>query len=208
MGLRKGSSRSCGCLRREQVRARNTTHGGTDSYTYGKWRSMWSRVRNAHRPENRCYKGVDVCDDWKDYKRFLQDMGPCKEGYSLDRLDNSLGYSPSNCIWVPLLKQAVNTRRLIHYIHDGKYLHISEIARQIGVNPNLIYDRIKLGWSLKDAVSTNKKKRSPSLTPTQIIEVKNLVKAGKSQTSIAKLYGVTQACISITLKRHARSDCN
>lgn len=41
-------------------------------------------------------RGVTICDQWVDsFKQFVSDMGPRPEGYSIDRIDNNLGYSPA-----------------------------------------------------------------------------------------------------------------
>ena len=155
LDLRKGDSRSCGCLKRDMLKNRNTVHGGTDTPAYKKWHSMWTRVRSAHRKSNRCYVAVAVCDEWKSFDAFLRDMGAPPEGYSLDRIDNDKGYSKDNCRWVPLAAQATNTRRL--RLHNG--VHVSELARQAGLEPDVVFDRInKLGWDIERALSVPTRK--------------------------------------------------
>ena len=149
--LRSGDTKSCGCIKRELLAAKNTTHGASHSITYKKWRSMWARVKALNRSKNKCYTNVNVCLTWKKFEVFYMDMGDPPTGYSLDRIDNNLGYSKANCRWVPLAQQAVNTRRL--RMHNG--VHISELARQCGIDPDVVFDRInKLGWPIDKALST------------------------------------------------------
>jgi len=60
-------------------------------------------------PGNSSYKnyggrGITICDRWKQQRpigfwNFVQDMGPRPEGYTLERKNNDLGYSPDNCKW-------------------------------------------------------------------------------------------------------------
>jgi hypothetical protein len=92
-----------------------------------------------------------VCPAWADFSAFYADMGEPPLGYSLDRIDNTKGYSPGNCRWVPLAEQARNTRRLRMY--EG--VHMSEHARRAGLPADVVFDRInKLGWDTPRALST------------------------------------------------------
>lgn len=152
--LKSKHVRSCGCMRREQLAERNRTHGETKTPAYRRWQWMHSRVRCAWGPKNKCYAGITVCDEWSSYEQFKKDMGECPDGMSLDRIDNSRGYDPSNCRWVPLARQAANTSRNVFVEVSGLTATISDHARANGIKPDVAFDRInKLGWSAEDAVS-------------------------------------------------------
>lgn len=67
-------------------------------------------------------KGVSVCARWRDFSNFLEDMGERPAGTSIDRIDNSKGYSPRNCRWADRLAQTRNrsNTRLIYVRGKGR----------------------------------------------------------------------------------------
>lgn len=161
--LLHGTTRSCGCLRADMRAENNTTHGQSNTYTYRKWLGMWRRVR-APTGKSSCYVGVTVCDRWKAFTAFIEDMGPCATGESLDRVDNSKGYSRDNCRWVPTSAQAANTSRNVYVDLDGTRVHRSEAARRVGLPPDVVSDRVnKLGWDVERALSTPARKQNRKL---------------------------------------------
>lgn len=81
---------------------------------YTTWASMKARCNNESQPgyENYGGRGIGYCDRWKHFANFAQDMGSEKPfvGASLERRDNSAGYSPDNCIWATGTQQCHNRR--------------------------------------------------------------------------------------------------
>lgn len=158
--LRTGDTKSCGCLKRDVTIARNTTHGCRGAKAYTKWSSMWGRVRYP-RGGSSCYAGVKVCKRWEKFENFHADMGDPPNGFTLERKNPKRGYSPSNCEWVPAAKQAQNTTRTVWVIWEGVSMCLSEAARRNGLAPDLVFDRLKLGWDIDTALSTPKRKMTP-----------------------------------------------
>ena len=167
--LLRGDTASCGCLRTDMLSLRNKK-GKVDHSkltaeqrtAYRKWAMMWQRVRNPH-GRSECYVGVSADDRWVDFMCFYGDMGAPPNGYSLDRIDNTLGYVPKNCRWVPLSKQAQNTRRNRNVKFNGVTACVSEHAKRAGLNPDVVFDRInKLGWDIDRALSTPKREKHRS----------------------------------------------
>lgn len=117
--------------------------------------------------KNRCYnskyrayrryggRGIAVCDKWRDdFAAFLADVGlrPSPK-HSLDRHPNNDGhYEPGNVRWATKKEQSRNTscNRLITL--DGESRCVAAWAEIYGVSPDLIYDRLRLGWPHAEAV--------------------------------------------------------
>ena len=155
--LRDGRTKSCGCLRSEKAREagdRTRTHGMTGTSIYAIWDSMHQRCSNPNRKDFPKYggRGIEVCESWKIFEHFLNDMGQCPIGKSLDRINNDIGYSPENCRWATTKEQARNKRnnKMITYL--GETYCLSEWAEKLSINKNTLDSRIsKYQWTVERA---------------------------------------------------------
>jgi hypothetical protein len=115
------------------------------------------RCYNPNRCDYERYggRGIRVCDRWlESFSNFLDDMGSCPGGYSIDRIDNNADYAPENCKWSNNIEQA-NNKRNNHFIeHMGKTLTVSQWSRELGVNRKTIVTRLRDGWDPVRAIST------------------------------------------------------
>lgn len=125
------------------------------SPTYQCWNSMKDRCLNSN---NACYsdyggRGIKVCDRWLVFENFLADMGERPTGLSLDRKDNNGDYTPENCRWATRQEQQQNMRsnNLIYY--NGEILPAAEWARRFGMSRHALYQRLKNGWSIEQALT-------------------------------------------------------
>jgi hypothetical protein len=82
-----------------------------------------------------------MCDRWRaSYSNFIEDMGKCPDGFTLERKDVNGNYEPGNCIWESLQKQARNKQRTI-YVDEAKTLTLADWCEQNGVSYKAEYQR-------------------------------------------------------------------
>ena len=92
-------------------------------------------------------RGITVCQSWGKFENFLSDMGLPKENDSIERIDNSKGYSKANCCWINKKLQAKNKRNNIRLTANGKTYLMAEWAEITGINIQTLYARYKKGWN-------------------------------------------------------------
>ena len=141
VSLRKGSTRSCGCLQKEST----TKHGMERTPEYKAWVSMKSRCLNPNHARFSDWggRGITISNEWLVFDNFIKDMGNRPTAnHSLDRVDNELGYSKSNCAWVDKRTQALNRRGTIKVMHNNKIMFVHEYALLVGLTESGARKRI------------------------------------------------------------------
>lgn len=149
--LRRGNSKSCGCLAREVTRATNTKHGHAAGYKRSRTHAIWSGML-SRAGRLKWYEHVRVCDRWLDFKNFLEDMGEAPEGMTLDRYPDQRGdYEPGNCRWATTKEQQNNrtNNRVLEYKGEKKTL--AQWCDELGLNYALVHARLTLGWEVPRA---------------------------------------------------------
>jgi len=150
--LKNSDVKSCGCLRKE---GNNLKHGhyknNKRSPTYYSWSSMNQRCNNKNCHEYKYYgkRGITICDRWSNkkfgFQNFLEDMGECPSGLSLDRIDNNKlkdGYSPDNCRWSTKLEQQKNKRNIKLFAYKGKIQNLKDWAKEYNIVYVTLWKRI------------------------------------------------------------------
>lgn len=180
--LRKGLTRSCGCLSlearskpRPSIRKHGEGSNGKETPEYQTWAAMLSRCNNPNHKAFAHYggRGITVCERWKVYQNFLADMGRRPDAsYSIDRIDNSLGYSPENCRWTDA-KTQMNNRRPAHldkttsvhrlFEHQGQARKVIEWLSIVGISQNTYRQRIRDGKTVGEAIFTPLHSRNPKI---------------------------------------------
>lgn len=157
--LINGNTKSCGCLARDSVVARNKsymTHGMSNTRTFFTWSSMKERCGNSSHKSFDRYggRGISVCERWlESFENFYADMGEAPEGMSLDREKNDLGYSKENCRWATQEVQANNRENNVKIEFKGVIQTIAQWARSLGMSRQTLRHRIRNGWTIEDALT-------------------------------------------------------
>ena len=106
---KKNNTKSCGCVRARK----RMKHGLTKTAEHNVWTMMIQRCTNPKYNKYKNYggRGIGICSRWlRSFTAFYKDMGPRPPKTTLDRVDNSKGYSKSNCRWATILEQNRNRR--------------------------------------------------------------------------------------------------
>ena len=131
--------------------------GFGDDPLYKRYAIILRRVQSKAK-----YIGVTMCDEWaQDYLAFKK--WSLENGYkpelTIDRIDNSKGYSPDNCRWVTQKRQANNRRSNVHIEYCGNVYTLSELADFVGLPQSTIKQRYEDGWNVEDIAKTPYKAR-------------------------------------------------
>ena len=120
--LTSGKVTSCGChnprfLLHEEIVKRKRL--------YNIYCGMIARCYHSQSISYKYYggKGITVCDEWKDsFKAFAlwAESNGYNDNLSIDRINNTKGYSPDNCRWIPKNHQQNNRSSCVYYTHNGE----------------------------------------------------------------------------------------
>lgn len=154
-GLRAGRNKSCGCKSPKFTSEQLTTHGLSKSRIYSIWQGMMYRCSDKCKDisrKNYYDKGIRVCERWHTFENFVADMGVPADDLTMDRIDNSKGYEPSNCRWATHKQQANNSSWNHILTYEGRSQTIAMWADERKIKPNTIVYRIRRKWPIAKAL--------------------------------------------------------
>lgn len=155
--LRGGHTKSCGCLSVDMFRERVTKHGSRYTPEYSIWQDMRRRCRGlSSRRDSRWYNSVPICERWNSFENFLADMGPRPSPkHSIDRIDNTLGYEPTNCRWSTQKEQMRNTRRARLITYEDRTQPLMDWSIELNISYYVLHARLyKMNWPIHKAFNT------------------------------------------------------
>lgn len=114
--LKRGDTKSCGCLQSELFKKMTTVHSLVSNPLYKVWQGMKERCYNANTLFYKDYggRGITVCGEWIADPRAFIEWGFAsnyKKGLQIDRINNDGSYNPNNCHFVTAQENAVNRRK-------------------------------------------------------------------------------------------------
>jgi hypothetical protein len=136
---------------------------------YVNWKNMMARCRNPRVPMWKHYggRGIVVCDHWKVFANFLDDMGvrPSSD-HQIERLDDDGHYEPGNCVWATAKEQQANTSKVRFLTYNGVTLSLSDWSLIFGISAEVIRQRLNtMKWPIEQALRTPVRKRSKPTQP-------------------------------------------
>jgi len=141
--LKFGITKSCGCIHRESLIERNKEtakykgeSNSEDSRIFQIYGGMKDRCCNikSHAYSNYGGRGIIICNEWLDdyftFKEWALNNG-YKNNLTIDRIDVSGNYEPSNCRWVTQKAQCNNKRNNKYITYKGRTQTLSEWCEEL-----------------------------------------------------------------------------
>ena len=142
-------------------------HGKSKTQIHNVWLGILARCYAEYNTAYKRYgaKGVTVCDEWQGKQGFVNFYNWSMEnGYeeekaengrnvlTIDRIDNSKGYSPDNCRWVTNFEQANNKSTNRRYEYNGEVHTISQWAIIYNIKYATLRNRLSNGMEFEKAI--------------------------------------------------------
>jgi len=155
--VRRGITVSCGCFQKEQAGNMARRHGMVGTSVYISWQKLKHRClgKNNHHYEQ--YKDLGVSDSWLKFENFYADMGDRPKDRTIERIDNSKGYSKENCRWATRKEQQNNCKSNVLLTHNGKTQTMMMWSEELNISYLKIRSRVVRGKTGDDLFSKENK---------------------------------------------------
>jgi len=187
--------------------------------TYQCWADMRSRCNNERHSRYDRYggRGISVCERWKSFEAFKEDMGLKPDGLTLDRVDNDGNYEPDNCRWATYHDQNKNKETTTYYEFGGESHTIEEWADIIGMPRSTLSERVhRYKWRIERALTMplqhkenipddpEKAKFLPKLDQEAADEIREMhAEEGLSLREIGRRFGISATSVSRIVRNEA-----
>ena len=124
---------------------------------YRRWTAIRQFINNSSTPRHSQYRGLECqgLDNFKIFSEFIEsEIGlPPKPDSKLNRIDQSLGWIPSNVRWTDNLNVSNNRRFNIRVEYQGRTQTLKNWARELGFKYDTVLTRFQRGWSVEDCLT-------------------------------------------------------
>lgn len=158
--LIRGNTKSCGCIHKENVSNRMSTHKMSKGRFYNIYCHIIARCCNEKTKYYNHYggRGIIMCDEWRnsfdnfyndmynEYETLSKDIG--EENVSIERIDVNGNYELSNCKWIHRSEQSQNMRRTIYIEFNEETKSLSKWCKFFDIPYDRAYNRYKRGKDL------------------------------------------------------------
>ena len=196
--LKNGTTRSCGCLRKdlEQNGGASFIHGDSvkDSKYHKLFQIYLKMKQRVYHPVNKkdeqIYRNITICDEWlnedgyQNFKNWSLGNG-YKDGLSIDRIDGTKGYSPDNCRWTTAKVQSNNRKNMVFLKVGDREMNFTDWAKILGVSPTTVSR-----WVKKHDKKWAETHIEAILNGDESIDIKKVHRGQKSKTSNGKFLTV------------------
>jgi hypothetical protein len=126
---------------------------------YRIWFHMKFRATDSRSPDFHKYgphTGRGMCETWRCFDNFYRDMfSTYSEELTLERIDNTQGYSKENCRWATNMEQQANKRNNRTVRYQGEDMHLAEFCRRSGVSRHAVKRFLNAGMTGDEAVEAH-----------------------------------------------------
>ena len=139
-------------------------HHMTNTRIWRIWLHMVSRATKRNDTDFKRYGAIGrgVSESWLRFSNFYADMhATYADNLTLDRIDNTQGYSKENCRWVTNAVQQGNKSNNRQLVYMGVKMHLGEFCRVANVSRGAITPRLNKGMSPEEALADYRASKYP-----------------------------------------------